>query len=167
MLQICRKFVWLFFAIFAITCLSSTSRATTVVMLSDNNLILDSRIIITGVVRNVTSAFNETERMAWTYIEIDCDQVLKGDLPGRTIVLKQMGGDFEQFGVHVFGQPRFTQDQRVLLYLKTAPDGTLHVAHGVLGRFGITKDSSGQEVIDRDLSETQIISGQSRTALST
>src|SRR5262245_11458122 len=157
MLQICRRYFLLLFPLYLFFGIAAPSYATTIVMMSDKSLVLNSRLIVTGTVQNVTSAYSDAERVAWTYIEIECDRVLKGELPGRTIVLKQLGGDFEQFGFHVFGQPQFVAGQRVLLYLNTMPDGTLHVAHNLLGRFGITKDSDGQEFVERDLSDAAVL----------
>ncbi len=155
-MQSCRKFVLFLFPLFLLLCLAAPTSAATIVMMSDKNLVINSRLIVTGTVRHITSAFNNTERLAWTYIEIECDKVLKGELAGQTIVLKQAGGDFAEFGVHVFGQPQFAEGQRVLLYLNTAPDGSLRVAHNLLGRFAILKDADGMETVERDLSDATV-----------
>src|SRR5262245_38533986 len=116
-----------------IICLTSVrSGATTAVPLTDRELTVSARFIVTGVVRSVTVAWDDAKENVWTYVEVDCDRVLKGRLSSRKIVLKQLGGDVGDGGLQIFGRPTFQQGQRVLLYLSSAYDGTLHVAHSFL-----------------------------------
>jgi hypothetical protein len=123
--------------------------ATTVVMLSDTELIVNSRAIVTGRVASVMSAWDDTHSMVWTYVEVRADRVLKGDLSQGTIVLKQLGGEAGALGVRVFGQPSFTPGERVLLYLNTGLDGSLHAAHAFMGKFSVVADGSTKEFIQR------------------
>lgn len=123
--------------------------ATTVVMLSDTELIVNSRAIVTGRVASTMSAWDDTHSMVWTYVEVRADRVLKGELSEGTIVLKQLGGEAGASGVRVFGQPAFTPGERVLLYLNTGPDGSLHAAHTFMGKFSIVADASKKEFIER------------------
>ena len=92
-------------------------------------LVVTSRFIVKGKVRSIISAWDDSNRMIWTYVEIRSNSLLKGDLAAQTVVLKQAGGFDGISGIHVFGQPDFFPGQEVLLFLNTAPDGTLHVAH--------------------------------------
>lgn len=126
------------------------AKATTVVMLSDTELIVNSRLIITGRVVSRISAWDDTHSMVWTYVEVRTDRVLKGELSESTIVLKQLGGEVGASGVRVFGQPGFTSGERVLLYLNTATDGTLHAAHAFMGKFSIVANADTEgELIQR------------------
>jgi hypothetical protein len=137
------------------------STATSVVMLSDTELIVSSRFIITGKVRSVISAWDTEHSAAWTYVEVRVDRVLKGELAMRTVVVKQIGGGDAESGMRVFGQPTFSTDQRVLLYLNTARDGTLHVAHAFMGKFSIIEDAAtGRELVTRviDSGEVHVLS---------
>ena len=95
-------FLFLFYA------LTPHARATTVVIPSDTELIVNSRLIVTTRVISVTSAWDDQRSMVWTYVELLVDRKLKGELSDRTIVLKQMGGAVGDSGVYVFGQSRFT-----------------------------------------------------------
>ena len=124
------------------------ARATTAIMLSDAELIVHSRIIVTGRVRSMTS-ISDQAGLVWTYVEVRTDRVLKGDLGKRTIVLKQLGGTTGEYGVRVVGQPEFTPGERVLLYLNTGSDGSLHASHNFMGKFSIVGDGTGAEFVER------------------
>jgi hypothetical protein len=142
----------LFICLFALP-----SKATTAVMLSDSELAVSSRVIVLGEVRSVRSAWDETRTFAWTYVEVYCERVLKGELQSQTIVLKQLGADFADSGLHVFGQPKFTPGQRTLLYLNTYADGSLRVAHNFMGKFNIETDQlTGQSFVKRSLRESEV-----------
>lgn len=125
------------------------AKATTVVMLSDSELIVNSRAIVTGRVASIMSAWDDTHSMVWTYVEVRADRVLKGELAEGSIVLKQLGGEAGASGVRVFGQPGFTPGERVLLYLNTGLDGSLHAAHSFMGKFSVVADGATGEFIQR------------------
>jgi hypothetical protein len=136
-----------FLAPFLIT---STARATSMILPSDTELILYARVIITGEVLSVSTARDEAGEM-WTYVEIELGRTLKGPVAGGHLVLKQLGGWDGTEGLQVFGQPRFSPGQRVLLYLDTAADGSLHVAHGLAGAFIVSTDAmTGRAVVTRN-----------------
>ena len=136
--------------LFLICILASSATATRVVMLSDRSLALDSRVIVTGEVTSVMSAWDDTERVAWTYVEVQVDRILKGKIATTSIVLKQIGGSYGSGGMRVLGQPVFSPGQQVMLYLNTAPDGSLHVAHFFMGMFRIAEDSvTGRKMVTR------------------
>ncbi|HXU38125.1 MAG TPA: matrixin family metalloprotease, partial [Blastocatellia bacterium] len=118
-------------------------------MLSDTELIVNSRLIVTGRVVSRTSAWDDTHSMVWTYVEVRTDRVLKGELSESTIVLKQLGGETGASAVRAFGQPGFTPGERVLLYLNTGTDGSLHAAHAFMGKFSIVNGGAEGESIER------------------
>ncbi|HEY3138020.1 MAG TPA: hypothetical protein VGL29_18495, partial [Blastocatellia bacterium] len=57
------------------------AQATTVVMPSDTEMIVNSRLIVTARVISVTSAWDDQRSMVWTYVELLVDRKLKGELP--------------------------------------------------------------------------------------
>lgn len=136
------------------------AKATSVVMLSDTELVVNSRFILTGKVRSVVSAWDDEHANAWTYVKVRVDQVLKGELASRSVVLKQIGGEAGGMGMRVFGEPEFAPGQRVLLYLNTRPDGTLQVAYAFMGMFSISEDAAGQRIVSRafDSREVEVLS---------
>lgn len=139
------------------------AKATTAVMLSDSELIVNSRLIVTGKVVSVISAWDDTHSMVWTYVEVRTDRVLKGELSEGTIVLKQIGGEAGDSGVRVFGQPGYTPGERVLLYLNTGPDGSLHAAHAFMGKFSVVADGATDWGIIERSAEAQDIELLART----
>src|SRR6185503_12110717 len=111
------------------------AKATTVVMLTDTELIVHARLIVSGRVVSVISAWDDSASMTWTYVEIATDRVFKGEIAERTIVLKQLGGVVGESGMRVLGQPEFKVGERAFLYLNTGTDGSLHSAHAFMGKF--------------------------------
>jgi hypothetical protein len=131
-------------------CLSSLPvKATTAVMLTDAELITHSRLIVSGTVVSLSSAWDDAGTMVWTYVEVLTDRLLKGRLTEETIVLKQLGGTVGDAGLRVSGQPEFRAGERVLLYLNSGADGSLHPAHGFMGKFSIKVDATGIEFVER------------------
>jgi len=139
------------------------AKATTVVMLSDTELIVNSRLIVTGKVTSVISAWDDTHSMVWTYVEVHVDRMLKGGLSERTIVLKQLGGETADSGVRVFGQAGFTKGEHVLLYLNSGPDGSLHAAHAFMGKFSVVDGDAAGGFVERS-SEVHDVEFLSRTS---
>lgn len=159
----CHRLIRLSSPLFILLLLAAHSRATTVVMLSDEELIVDSRIILTGKVHSVFSAWDDAGDMIWTYVEIRPDRMLKGNIRSEMIVLRQMGGTVGLAGIEVFGQPSFTPGSDVLLFLNTSPDGTLHTAHSFMGMFSIEEDSSGTKIATRVVSDSVNVIAHSDT----
>lgn len=152
MTQFCRKLLRFILLLLPLSFLVPPANATTIVMLSDTELIVTSRLIVSGRVVQVTNAREESTALVWTYIEVQTDRVLKGELPGETIVLKELGGSFGSSGLRVFGQPEFTRGERLLLYLNTGVDGSLHAAHASVGKFSIAHDQvSGRDYVERTI----------------
>jgi hypothetical protein len=138
-------FCSLFLVAILITC-AHTASATTVIMPTDANMIIGSRAIIRGRVLNVESALDPQSNRIFTYITMRVQEVFKGQINERKIILKQEGGQIEGRGSIVFGTPQFTLDQEALLYLDTWADGSFRLHQYFLGKFDIVTDSaSGQQ----------------------
>jgi hypothetical protein len=119
-------------------------------MLSDQDLALSSKVILTGTVESVFSAWDDDGSTIWTYVEVRPQEVLKGTFFSDTVVLKQPGGVVGLAGVRFFGQPTFNSGDEVLLYLNTGPDKSLHVAHCFMGMFSVVTDpASGERSVQR------------------
>ena len=150
MKRACRKLIQPALLSVVICVMASSASATRAVMLSDRDLALDSRVIVTGEVSSVVSAWDDAERVAWTYVEVQVDRILKGEISTTRVVLKQIGGTYGSGGMRVLGQPVFSPGEHVMLYLNTARDGSLHVAHSFMGMFTIAVDSiTGRETATR------------------
>ena len=102
---------------------SYTAEATTVTIPADDDLIIGARAIVRGRVLSIESGLDEHEARIFTYVTLRVQEVIKGNVTGRRIVLKLEGGQVAGRGSIIFGTPRFSLGERVLLYLDTWPDG--------------------------------------------
>src|SRR5437868_3613172 len=128
--------------------------ATTIVPMTDNDIMIGARVIVTGKVLNIESSFDEQQDRIYTYITVKVQQVLKGEISERRIVLKELGGQVGNRGLTIWGNPQFKRGERVLLYLDTWKDGSLRTYQMVLGKFTIvTDDASGHQYVQRGESD--------------
>ncbi|HXG68682.1 MAG TPA: matrixin family metalloprotease [Blastocatellia bacterium] len=131
--------------------MNRTALATTVIIPSDADMVIGARAIVTGKVLEVSTAWDASSDVVFTYIRLTIHDILKGELPEREIILKQPGGETYHRGTSIHGMPRFEVGEKVFLYLDTWADGSLRVHQWFLGKFNITRDmASGQEVVRRD-----------------
>jgi hypothetical protein len=122
--------------------------ATTVTIPKDENLIIGARAIIRGRVLTVGSALDGGR--IYTYTTVRVQEVLKGQISERRIVIKEEGGQVGALGSITWGTPQFVPNETVLLYLSTRPDGSLRVHQMFLGKFIITEDpATGQQIAAR------------------
>src|SRR4030095_14814516 len=115
-------------------------------------MIVESRAIVTGRVTGLSTSVETNTDLVYTYIRLQVNTVIKGNISEREIVLKELGGETHDRGTMIFGMPRFEFGQEVLLYLNTWPDGSLRVHQGFLGQFNVARDSSsGRLFVERQL----------------
>jgi hypothetical protein len=151
----------LFIAILLLACPSAF--ATTVRIPKDEELVLGARAIVRGKVLSVECAM-DGERI-YTYITLRVQEVLKGHLAGRKIVIKEAGGEFAGLGSITWGTPQFTPDENVLVYLTTRNDGSLRVYDMFLGKFNIIEDkNSGEQWVSRSAPDEHVIIINSQTS---
>ena len=124
--------------------------ATTAIIPRDEEMVVESRAIVTGKVLGLSTGVDTNTDLVYTYIRLQVNTVLKGSITEREIVLKELGGETHDCGTQIWGMPRFEFGQEVLLYLNTWPDGALRVHQGFLGKFNISRDSStGRDFVER------------------
>ncbi|HKY06291.1 MAG TPA: hypothetical protein VJQ56_15450, partial [Blastocatellia bacterium] len=128
--------------LFLFICLLGLSRpasASTFIIPTDDDMIIGARAIVTGRVLSVGSSYDQNQDRIYTYVTIKVQEVIKGEITERRIVLKELGGEVGDKAMVVFGNPRFKTGEKVLLYLDTWSDGSLRVHQMFLGKFDITK----------------------------
>lgn len=138
------------------------ARASTFVIPSDDQMVVSARAIVRGKVLSVESAFDENRNTVYTYVTLRVNEVLKGRIDARRIVIREPGGEAAGRGSIIFGTPQFSPGERVLLYLDTWPDGSLRVHDMFLGKFSIVDDPrTGLTYANRDApgSHVEIIGG--------
>lgn len=141
------RFVFLLSFILVSTRLGS---ATTVIVPSDDDLIIGARLIIRGRVLSQATSFDEQRNMVFTYVTLRVQEVLKGQVTARRIVIKEPGGVAGDRGAVIHGAPVFHLNENVIVYLDTWPDGSLRVHQMYLGKFSIERDpATGEQIVVR------------------
>jgi hypothetical protein len=133
--------------------LASPAAATTFQMVEDSALIDQARAIVHARVADVQPS-TLGDRPATDYI-VEVEQVLKGDIPGSTIVVRVPGGVRpDGVGLKIWGAPELASGESALLFLSPEDDGTFRILHLMLGAFHREK-VQGRTLALRDLSEAQ------------
>src|SRR5262249_40210603 len=133
------------------------AEATTVIMPTDTQLMIESRAIVRAKVKSVSTGLDEQSGHVFTYIKLRVTEVFKGDIRDRVLVIKQPGGSIGDRGTMIFSAPQFTAGERVILYLQTMQDGTLRVHDDFLGKYSIVKDAaSGNQIVVRGIPQDAV-----------
>lgn len=118
---------------------SQIAVATTVITPSDDDLIIGARAIVRAKVRAIETRIDD-DGTVYTFITLRVQEVLKGTITERRIVLKELGGEYGSLATVVFGRPEFNLGERVVVYLDTRSDGSLRTHQMFLGKFSIITD---------------------------
>lgn len=131
--------------------LSLPASATTYQMISDQAL-TDQASAVAEVTVTSAEPAPIPGRPATDYL-VDVQRLVKGELPGSTIVVRVPGGrGADGMGLRIFGAPVFQEDETALLFLRPADDGTYRILHLMLGAFHRAQ-IGGRQVALRDLSD--------------
>ncbi|HEY9420593.1 MAG TPA: matrixin family metalloprotease [Thermoanaerobaculia bacterium] len=126
--------------------------ATTYMMMSDRDLADQAPAVVEAKVMGVEYAPTVGGLPATDYL-VEVSRVLKGDLPGSTVMVRVPGGiNPEGLGLKIWGAPRFAEGEEAILFLRPAQDGTYRIVHLMLGAFH-KRTVGGRAVAVRDLSE--------------
>jgi hypothetical protein len=125
---------------------ASVASATTVVPLTDHDLIDHAAVIVIGRVKAIESRWVPATRQMTTSIRLAVHEVLKGGVGPGDLLLTQPGGRVGPVELWLEGSPEFRRGERVLVFVRQAPDGTLRVAHLFQGKFSLVADAlTGEE----------------------
>jgi len=135
--------------------LSPVAHATTVVKLSDEQLVASSQQIVIG--RAVESRSSWIDRDLVTLVTVEVSETLKGT-PARRLTVALPGGvDATRkfpLAMTYAGAPRIGSQEEVFLFL-TGPEASLASAHTVVGfsqgKYSVVQDASGEKRVSRDL----------------
>src|SRR5436853_7800613 len=106
-----------FALLLAVLFAANASKATTAVMLTDEDLIASSRVILIGNVQSVKAQWDADHQSINTYVKVNIARLLKGQLQNQTIVFKQLGGRITDEALSIFGEPEYTAGKHVALLL--------------------------------------------------
>lgn len=151
------------FAIISLICFVNSTQATTVILPADDDLIVGARAIVRGRVLAVASSLDQQKDRIFTYVTLRVQEVFKGEITSRRIVLKEFGGTVGDRTDFLFGNPQFKVGEKVLVYLDTWADGSFRTHELFLGKFNIIRDAaSGKEFAVRSSPDknTEILQSQ-------
>jgi len=119
--------------------LTTSAHATTVLRLDLPQLVQQSDSIVQGHVESVTSQWDSTRNVAFTYVTINVEDPMKGERR-RTIAVRQLGGKVGAMNVTIAGMPRFVKGEQVIVFLKAGDNGTFQIVGLNQGKYEITED---------------------------
>jgi len=138
--------------------LATPARATVVTLPTDDEMIIGARAIVRARVLSTGSSFDPIQDRIFTYITLRIQEVIKGQITERRIVLKEEGGFAGAEGSLIYGTPRFSVGERVLLYLDTWADGAFRVHQMFMGKFNLIRDKkTGVETVVRSDPDGNVI----------
>lgn len=137
--------------IFAVLCSWSRTDASVIVPISETDLVKQAAVIVIGRVTAIEAQQDDTGTAIWTYVTIASEEVWKGSLTQRELIIKQAGGQTAGAREQIDGSPEFTLGERVLLFLSHNLDGSPRVAHLSQGKFSLfTEQDTGKAFAYRD-----------------
>ncbi|HEY0510762.1 MAG TPA: matrixin family metalloprotease [Thermoanaerobaculia bacterium] len=140
----------------ALSLLSVRPAAATTYRMMPDSALADQASAVADV-RVVGANPAPTEDPPATDYLVEVNRVLKGDLPGSTVVVRVPGGVSPSgLGLRIWGAPRFAEGEDALLFLRPAPDGTYRILHLMLGAFH-KRTVDGRAVALRDLTDAHEI----------
>lgn len=133
--------------------------ATTYMMMSDNALADQAVAVVDVKVVGADSAPTVDGPPSTDYL-VEVSRVLKGDVPGSTLLVRVPGGiNPLGLGLKIWGAPQFGEGEEAILFLSPARDGTYRILHLMLGAFH-KRILNGRAVAVRDLSEAnEVVKG--------
>ncbi|HEX7192252.1 MAG TPA: PKD domain-containing protein [Thermoanaerobaculia bacterium] len=106
--------------------------ATTIVMPTDEQLVVKSPDIVEGTV--LSSVPVQIGNRIWTETQVVVSRTIKGDAAG-TITIREIGGQIGDNVTKIFGAPEYTVGENVLLFLTPTPRGDFQTTDLFVGKF--------------------------------
>ncbi len=119
--------------------LSAPAFATTMVMMSDEDLALTSDAVVAGSVTAIRAA-RTADGGVETYITLHPDEVLKGYLPLGDVTIRERGGHIGDQEQWLFGNPTYTVGESAIVFLTVDGEGLLRTTQMALGKFRVVPD---------------------------
>ena len=130
--------------------------ATSVFIPSDDRMVHAASLIVVATVESRLPPSGEARPSTDYWVRVE--RVLKGEIDGSVLVLRNPGGVVPGgMSLKLYGVPEFADGERVLLFLNRREDGSYRILHTVLGAFHETR-VDGRIVAFRDLGEVDVLS---------
>lgn len=133
--------------------------ASTFLKMTHKDLVRDSAAVVKGQVIQVNSFWTPDGAIIVTEAMVKVDEALLGR-PDSVVVVKTYGGEVNGYYIEAHGFPKFTVNEKVLLYLEAEQDGVARVAGYQQGQFRVVEKDGiefavpmtddGSNVLSRD-----------------
>ena len=133
--------------------IATTASALTVKQASIKKLTADAALVVTGTVAAQEARWDDGN--IYTYVTLDIARCLKGQAPGKTVVVKNYGGTVGEISEVVAGAPVFAEGKEVLLFL-TLWRGDYFIHSIALGGFDIVQEGGARYAVN-DLSHVTLV----------
>ena len=125
------------------------ARSTVLLFLDISQLTQKSSAVIQGQV--IKQRVFVGKDYIWTDSFVKVTENLKGKMvPGRVMVLRQLGGETPRVGMKVAGMARFKPGEKVLVFARSAGNQLFVPVGACLGKFSIYKTAKGTQRVRRD-----------------
>lgn len=144
---------------------SSLAIATSVQQLSDDQLVRLSSIIAEGRVTSVQSDWNADHNQIFTTVSLRVSQTYKGSVPGNgLLVLRLRGGQVGDIALVISGQPTFTIDEDVIVFVTESGADAYPITGMYQGKFTVEIDpGTGSPMVqERALARDAFVSNITR-----
>ena len=102
------------------------------VPVTNEEMILKSRDVIHGIVKEVRSEWNENHSMIYTYVKLEVLDVFKGE-PRDEVVIQIWGGSVGDSGVWVEDEPELEKGMEIIVHTILTENGNLGIYDGQRG----------------------------------
>jgi len=114
--------------------LSATASATSVPLLTFEQLTDQSEMVVSGQIARTWSDWDSSHRFIWTHYELAVGALYKG-LAGSTVVLSEPGGAVGASSQIVADAVRYAVGDRVFVFLQRMPNGYLRTTGWAQGKY--------------------------------
>jgi len=121
--------------------------ATVVKRLSDQDLVNQTQMVLTGTCTSIRSEWDEDGTKIFTYITISPQNFIKSDEAPQEITVQQLGGEVGDIGMHVDGVSAYEEGEEVILFLKKGRKGFHRTLGLSQGKFSIKTDPISQRKV--------------------
>lgn len=133
--------------------IASVASATTIVLPTDEQLVVKSPVIVEGTV--ISTGPVQQGNAIWTETKLAIDRTIKGNVSG-VVTIREIGGEIGDHITKVWGAPVYTVGERVLVFLTKSPRGDYQTTDLLVGKFSETRAMNGRRLWLRDESATNV-----------
>lgn len=162
-MKLVKNYIRLFLILLAF---SNVIQATTMKEASIEKMTKDADLIIVGRVESMDCRWVQNGRMIHTFVTISIENLIKGTLDSKSIIVEVPGGIVGEVAAMPMGEAKFYPKEEILLFLvknKIIPSATYFVVGLCQGKFRINqKDINNKNILERDLEGITLIEKKGR-----